>query len=93
MTNLRKLAKDQTCTVRIPGICNGNRETVVLAHIRKGFFGAGIKPPDICGVWACSSCHDAMDGRRKAPALLTDDILRALLEQLRIYVDKGILKW
>ena len=30
--NLRKLAKGRDCQVRLPGICNGNPETVVLAH-------------------------------------------------------------
>ncbi|MGV3346389.1 nuclease domain-containing protein, partial [Enterobacteriaceae bacterium LUAb1] len=34
MANLRKEAKGRECQVRIPGICNGNSETVVLAHLR-----------------------------------------------------------
>ena len=25
--------------------------------------GIGKKPPDLVGVWACSSCHDVIDGR------------------------------
>lgn len=62
--NLRKLAKGMDCQVRIPGICNGNPETVVLAHYRlAGICGMGIKPPDLLGAWACSACHDAVDGR------------------------------
>jgi hypothetical protein len=24
----------------------------------------GMKPPDIFGSWACSSCHDVIDGRQ-----------------------------
>lgn len=64
--NLRKLAKGMDCQVRIPGICNGNPETVVLAHYRlSGTCGTGIKPPDIQGAWACSECHDYIDGRKK----------------------------
>lgn len=31
MANLRKEAKGRECQVRLPGICNGNNETVVLA--------------------------------------------------------------
>lgn len=36
MTNLRKEAKGRECQVRIVGVCNGNPETVVLAHYRMG---------------------------------------------------------
>lgn len=53
--------------VRIPGVCNGNTETTVLAHIRRGgVAGMGQKPPDTCGVWACNACHDVLDGRARA---------------------------
>ncbi len=62
--NLRDRARGQTCYARIPGICCGNVETVVLAHIRKGGTGGmGIKPADVCALPACATCHDAADGR------------------------------
>ena len=36
------------------------------AHYRMcGLNGVGMKPNDIFGAWACSSCHDAVDGRIK----------------------------
>ena len=61
---LRKAAKDRGCTVRIPGVCNFNSATTVLAHIRlAGVSGMGMKSPDLLGAWACSSCHDAIDRR------------------------------
>lgn len=64
MTKARKLAKGQPCMIRIPGICNGNPETTVLAHYRlAGYCGTGMKPPDEMGALACSACHDAVDGR------------------------------
>lgn len=47
--------------VRIPGVCNGNPETTVLAHLNGG--GMGMKKPDLLGAWCCSSCHDMIDGR------------------------------
>ena len=50
--------------VRIPSVCNGDRETVVLAHVRlAGVSGMGIKAPDILAAYACSDCHDAIDRR------------------------------
>lgn len=64
--DLRKEAKGRECTVRLPGICDGGTETVVLAHYRMaGLNGVGQKPDDIFGAWACSSCHDACDFRIK----------------------------
>ncbi|MEM7892713.1 DUF1364 domain-containing protein [Morganella morganii] len=54
------------CQIRIPGVCNGNSETVVLAHYRMpGLCGTGIKSPDIFGAWACSACHDEIDRRTR----------------------------
>lgn len=62
--NLRQLARAKPCMVRLPGICNGNPETTVLAHYRLiGISGMGIKSDDLLGAWACSDCHDAIDRR------------------------------
>ena len=59
---IRESAKGQECQVRIPGVCNFNPETTVLAHVGKGG-GMGQKCDDIHATYACSSCHDAIDGR------------------------------
>jgi len=73
MRPLQKLARGQPCLVRIPGVCNGNPETTVLAHIRRqNVGGMGLKPPDLIGAWACSDCHDVIDGRQKSPYNSTD---------------------
>lgn len=43
MTDLCKAARGRECQVRIPGVCNGNDETSVLAHIRlAGLCGTGL---------------------------------------------------
>lgn len=66
MSKLTDAARDQECKVRIPGLCNGRPETTVLAHFRMmGLCGTGMKPLDLLGAHACSSCHDAIDGRTK----------------------------
>lgn len=60
--NLRAEARDRDCQVRLAGICNHNRETVVLAHFRlSGISGMGMKSPDFIGAWACSACHTVID--------------------------------
>lgn len=92
--NLRQFAKGKPCMVRLVGICNFNPETTVLAHIRRGnIAGAGQKPSDIAAVWACSACHDAMDGRSKYAddENLDADILAALCRQLAWYDEHEIL--
>lgn len=64
-TKLTKAARGRDCQVRVPGVCNGNSETTVLAHYRlAGTSGMGCKPNDFQGAWACSACHDYVEGRR-----------------------------
>lgn len=62
--DLRKEAKGRQCQIRIPGVCSGNSETVVLCHLnQKSLFGVGMgqKVPDIFGAWGCGDCHGAVD--------------------------------
>jgi hypothetical protein len=63
--HLRDSARGQPCMVRIPGVCNHDPATTVLAHINGG--GMGTKTSDLFGAFACSSCHDVIDGRVKSP--------------------------
>lgn len=64
MSALTDMAKDKYCQIRLPGVCNGNKATTVFAHYRNSQnAGIAIKPNDLIGSWACSSCHHAVDGR------------------------------
>ena len=91
MSKLRKSARGQNCTLRLEG-CNHNPETTVLAHIRMNrFCGFGLKPPDYMGVFACSNCHDIIDGRVKSDDTYKD-ILRAQNETLKYWVDAGLIE-
>lgn len=82
--NISKEARGRNCQVRIPGICNHNPETTVLAHYRlSDSCGTGIKPPDTQGAFACSACHDAIDGRIKT------DFTR---DELRLYHAEGVFR-
>lgn len=81
--NLRKLAKDKPCMIRVPGICNRTPETTVLAHLRMiGLSGAGLKAADWFAAWACSDCHDYVDNRR----------YRALPEERRLALLEGVIR-
>lgn len=59
-TKITKSAQGQDCQVRIPGVCNHNPETTVLAHLNGG--GMGMKAPDWQGAYCCSACHSWLDG-------------------------------
>lgn len=88
---IRKSARGEKCTLRLSG-CNSDPETTVLCHIRRfGWAGMGQKPPDILGVFACSACHDIMDGRSVGDCSDTD-ILRAHGETLMMLVQMGIIR-
>lgn len=73
--DLRKAARGRECTVRIPGVCNFNTETSVLAHYRMaGTCGTGCKPDDEQAAICCNDCHDVIDGRVKNTEFTYEDI-------------------
>ena len=83
--NMRKAARGKACTLRIPTVCNGNPETTVLAHVRRPWnAGVGMKPSDLHAVFACSACHDELDGRTRMVdrELLQRFIVDALLRMI-----------
>ncbi|HFI8876909.1 TPA: DUF1364 domain-containing protein [Escherichia coli] len=85
MVDLRKAARGQMCTVRIPGYYNHDPETSVLAHYRlAGTCGTATKPHDMQAAIACSSCHDLIDGRVK-----TSDYTK---EELRLMHAEGVFR-
>ena len=96
MSKTRKSARGQECQVRLPGICNGNTETTVLAHYRMaGMCGMGIKPPDFMGAYACSRCHDLADGRLKADCAegeIQTAFAEGVMRTLVLLHEKGLVK-
>lgn len=92
---LEKLAKGMDCMVRLPGVCNFNPETTVLAHFRMaGLCGTGIKPPSLIAAWSCSSCHDEIDRRTRllegefVHTAFLEGVIRTQYELIR----KGVIK-
>lgn len=63
---------------RCPGFCNGDPATTVGAHVRLvGVSGMSMKAPDLFIAWACSGCHDFLDGR--TPSLVPYSERRLML--------------
>lgn len=93
MSKLRKSAKGRDCQIRIPGVCNGNPETVVLCHLPGG--GMGGKMPDLFGAFGCSACHDVVDGRRQSNEsmdMLDIYFLEAVIRTQQIWLDEGLIR-
>lgn len=93
-SKIRRSAQGQDCTIRIPGVCNGNPETTVLCHLPGG--GIGAKRSDIHGAYGCSACHDAVDGRRTVAGLWGEEIaqyhLEAVIRTQEILLRDGLIK-
>lgn len=88
---IRNSARDEDCSLRL-GMCS-SPETVILAHIGRNR-GIGIKCADYFAVYACSNCHDLIDGRVNNPNLDLDleyEKLRALEETQGKLFNKGLL--
>lgn len=97
MSKLTKFARGRDCQVRLPGICNYNPETTVLAHYRlAGTCGVGIKPNNLQGAWCCDYCHSVCDGRIKAPEGMTREDIRlahaeGVMRTIDILVREGVV--
>ena len=92
---IRKASRDQSCTLRIPGVCSGDTAQTVGAHLRMfGAAGMGQKPHDLHIVDACAHCHAALDDRSRWAelALGYDDILRALMETQTRRLNAGLIR-
>lgn len=76
-------ARGQTCTLRFPeGICGGNPETTVWAHLNGGKFGKGMgmKAHDILGAHSCDRCHAYLDvGHGTNPLISNETLLECVL--------------
>jgi len=86
------------CKLRIPGVCTGDRETVVASHIRDRHTGRSQKASDLSVADACFACHEVFDLRAKLPngTFLTGEdwlffALRGLQDTLESRVDAGLL--
>ena len=93
---LRDSARGEDCTLQIHPYCNGNPETVVLCHLSTpNNSGMGIKPPDWFAVYACSDCHDIIDGRTWKGFTEEEKMVfesNALFRTWQRMIEKGLIK-
>jgi len=87
-------SRGQPCTLEITACCIGGTETTVAAHIRDETHGRSIKADDISIADACAACHDALDGRGRAPLSSEEWLfysLRRLQRTLRNRIERGLV--
>jgi Protein of unknown function (DUF1364) len=90
--NLRKYARCQPCRVRLPGICNSDPQTVVLAHFRlSGISGMGMKPPDLLGAHCCSACHLVVDSDKSDEVQLA--FAHGVMRTLAALIEDEMVSW
>lgn len=97
-TPIRKSAKGEECTIRLPYVCNYDTATTVLCHSNElaDGKGMGLKSPDSKAAYGCSACHDVIDGRRPRPEGLSRELVDSLFREAiahtnRILNRKGLL--
>lgn len=71
-------AKGSECTLNITGVCTGNTETTISAHIRDEHHGRSVKASDLSTCDACMACHDVFDGRTHQPLTVEEWYFYAL---------------
>jgi len=102
-SKIRDSARGQQCMVIIPGTCNSDPATTVLAHTGSGTDKRNRETEAWNSAYACSDCHDAIDFRTRR--FLSDDpetqadlhhdremyIARAERRTQRILADLGLM--
>lgn len=91
---LRDSASGQECAFHIVGVCNYDESTTVLAHLPDETKGIARKSDDISAAFACSACHDAIDGRAKSAEFeqFRDWYMRrAQVRTLRTWIEQGLI--
>ena len=96
MPKLRAAARGAECMMQIPGVCNHDTTTTVLAHSNGGDAGraTGYKGHDWLAVHACSDCHDFYDGRsshRDHAITRREYFNEAWPKQVRWWLEQGLL--
>lgn len=93
---IRESARGETCTLQIPGVCNGDPETTVFCHFPDETNGMGTKSCDLSGGYGCSSCHDLIDRRTHVRGFAPEEreffMRRAQTRTMRRLIEKGVIK-
>lgn len=97
MSGITKSARDERCTIQLPG-CLPGTETVVFCHSNEEIHGKGmhLKSIELFGAYGCRSCHDIYDRRARLPDGLTMREVKEYFHNgngrtVRILISKGLV--
>ena len=91
MSAITDSARGQDCLIRLAGVCNHNRDTVVFCHFRlSGISGIGYKTDAPIGAYGCSACHSVVDSSKDPETQL--DFAKGCLRTIESMWRRGILK-
>lgn len=91
---IRAAAHGQDCTLAIPGVCRGDTEHTVAAHLRLySAAGMGHKPDDLFTIHACDACHAVQEDRGSwaSHGLTVERVFLAFILTLRRLRDAGLI--
>ena len=89
---IRQAAYMEDCTLRLPGICNFDPATTVLAHFSFEGGKMGGKASDLSAAFCCSACHDSMDFRTDKSEAWDYYAARGIQRTLQRLVERGIVR-
>jgi len=90
MSAITESARGRDCEIRLPGVCNFDRETTVFCHFRLiGISGTGYKTDAPIGAYGCSACHSVVDSTKDP--LVQLDFAKACLRTINIMFRNGVI--
>lgn len=85
---LLAMAEGASCLLKVPGVCTGDRSTVVACHSNLGIHGKAKnrKADDCYSVWGCAACHFWLDqDKRPSYEEKVARFMRAHTEMVQIW--------
>lgn len=98
MSTITQSARGEMCQIRLPDVCNFNRETTCWCHANGSAAGKGMwmKSHDLLGAYGCSMCHAVYDRRRSLPPGMSRECVEVAFweghaRSLVLLIEKGLI--
>ena len=89
-------ANGEDCTLNIAGWCSYDPDTTVACHLPDGSGGSNRLTGALSIAFACSACHDIIDGRVIDPDIDVSDkefyLRRGMMRTMNRLIDLGLVK-
>lgn len=91
--HIREAARDEDCTLLVPGVCQNNTQTTVACHSNysEDGHGKGIKSDDIFVAFGCYHCHTWLDQGKASREEKRDVFHRGMKRTWKRLFEKGVI--